>query len=81
MPRRPTPLSPEDGPRARFALALRQLRDDAGFDAPPVDVIAAKFGVARSSLHHALRGQRIPSVPTLAALVSATGETRATDGG
>ncbi|MET7609044.1 helix-turn-helix transcriptional regulator [Streptomyces avermitilis] len=76
-PPRPTPLlgplSPEDGPRARFAIALRELRDDAGFDAPPIDVIAARYQVSRSSLHHALRGQRIPTVPVLAALVRAWG--------
>ncbi|WP_327345976.1 helix-turn-helix transcriptional regulator [Streptomyces europaeiscabiei] len=73
MPRRPTPLKPEDGPRARFALALRQLRDEAGFDAPPVDVIAARTGIPRATLYHAMRGTRVPTLPVLAALVRAYG--------
>ncbi|MFE7930761.1 helix-turn-helix domain-containing protein [Streptomyces sp. NPDC057456] len=73
MPRRPTPLNPEDGPRARFALALRQLRDEAGFDAPPIDVIAATTGIKRATLYHAMRGQRVPTLPVLAALVRAYG--------
>jgi transcriptional regulator with XRE-family HTH domain len=69
MPRRSTPLSPDDGPAARFALALRQLRDEAGFDAPTVTNIAAKNHIPRSTLHAAMRGKRIPSLPVLAALV------------
>ncbi len=71
MPRRPTPLSPDGGPHARFALALRALRDSAGFDAPTIDNIAAKAGIPRSTLFAAMRGTRIPTVPVLAALVRA----------
>ncbi|MFD5734905.1 helix-turn-helix domain-containing protein [Streptomyces sioyaensis] len=71
MPRRPTHLSPEDGPVARFALSLRALRDEAGFDAATVDSIAAKTNIPRSTLYAALRGQRIPTRPVLEAMVSA----------
>ncbi|MFI0242506.1 helix-turn-helix domain-containing protein [Streptomyces sp. NPDC016845] len=73
MPRRATPLSPEDGPHAQFALALRQLRDNAGFDAKTIHAIAAENNMPRSTLHAALRGERIPTVPVLAALVRAWG--------
>lgn len=55
MPRRATPLSPSDGPRARFALALRQLRDEAGFDAKTIASIAAENHIPKSTLHAALR--------------------------
>lgn len=71
MPRRPTPLNPDDGPQARFAIALRRLRDEAGFDAKRIDSIAAETGIARATLFAAMRGQRIPTVPVLAALVTA----------
>jgi transcriptional regulator with XRE-family HTH domain len=73
MPRRATPLSPDDGPQARFALELRHLRDDAGFDAKTIHAIAAENNMPRSTLHAALRGERIPTVPVLAALVRAWG--------
>lgn len=73
MPRRPTHLSPEDGPAARFALDLRALRDEAGFDALTVDAIAARTKIPRSTLYAALRGQRIPTRPVLEAMVTAWG--------
>ncbi|MFD8726277.1 helix-turn-helix domain-containing protein [Streptomyces sp. NPDC059629] len=73
MPRRAIPLNPDDGPQARFALALRRLRDEAGFDAKTIDVIAAENHMPRSTLYAALRGTRIPTVPVLAALVRAWG--------
>lgn len=73
MPRRATPLDPSDGPQARFALALRRLRDEAGFNAKTIDVIAAENHMPRSTLYAALRGARIPTVPVLAALVRAWG--------
>lgn len=71
MPRRATPLDPADGPEARFALALRQLRDQAGFEAKTIDAIAAENYIPRSTLYAAMRGKRIPTVPVLAALVQA----------
>lgn len=71
MPRRPTPLNPDDGPQARFAIALRRLRDEAGFNAKRIDFIAAESGIPRATLFAAMRGQRIPTVPVLAALVTA----------
>ncbi|MYR57794.1 hypothetical protein GTY54_16660 [Streptomyces sp. SID625] len=73
MPRRATPLNPDDGPQARFAIALRRLRDEAGFNAKTIDVIAAEHHMPRSTLYAALRGTRIPTVPVLAALVRAWG--------
>ncbi|MFE7935608.1 helix-turn-helix domain-containing protein [Streptomyces sp. NPDC057456] len=73
MPRRATPLNPDGGPQARFALALRRLRDEAGFNAKTIDVIAAENHMPRSTLYAALRGTRIPTVPVLAALVRAWG--------
>ena len=73
MPRRPTYLRPDDGPVARFALELRALRDEAGFDAPTVDSIAAKHHIPRSTLYAALRGRRVPTRPILAALVNSWG--------
>ncbi|MGW2447956.1 hypothetical protein [Streptomyces sp. NPDC001675] len=73
MPRRPTPLDPDDGPTARFALALRELRDTAGFGAPTIKQIASLHHIPRSTLYAAMRGQRIPMVPVLAALVRSWG--------
>ncbi|WP_406444586.1 helix-turn-helix domain-containing protein [Streptomyces sp. NBC_00631] len=62
-----------DGSQARFALALRRLRDEAGFNAKTIDVIAAENHMSRSTLYAAMRGARIPTVPVLAALVRAWG--------
>ncbi|WP_199577545.1 hypothetical protein [Streptomyces sp. CRB46] len=73
MPRRRTPLNPEDGPKARFAIALRRLEDEAGFDAKTIAAIAAENHIPESTLHAAMRGLRIPTVPVLAALVRAWG--------
>lgn len=71
MPRRATPLDPDDGPQARFALTLRRLRDRAGFDAKTIDAIAAENNIPRSTLYAAMSGKRMPTVPVLAALVRA----------
>ncbi|MFF5968265.1 helix-turn-helix domain-containing protein [Streptomyces collinus] len=71
MPRRPAPLDPADGPQARFALALRRLRDKAGFEAKTINAIAAETNIAKSTLYAAMRGTRMPTVPVLAALVRA----------
>ncbi|MGW8791145.1 hypothetical protein ACWGND_11595 [Streptomyces althioticus] len=73
MPRRATPLNPKDGPKARFALALRGLRDQAGFDAKSIEAIAAENHMPKSTLYAAMRGERIPSRDVLAALVRAWG--------
>ncbi|MET9462436.1 hypothetical protein ABZY05_46815 [Streptomyces canus] len=71
MPRRATPLDPDDGPQARFALALRLLRDRAGFDAKTIESIAAENYIPKSTLYAAMRGTRMPTRPVLAALVRA----------
>ena len=42
MPRRPSPLNPEDGPLAVFALELRALRDRGGPTTPSPDEISSK---------------------------------------
>lgn len=71
MPRRATPLDPKDGPQARFALALRRLRDSAGFDAKTIEAISAESHIPASTLYAAMRGTRVPTIPVLAALVLA----------
>ncbi|MGV9292359.1 hypothetical protein [Streptomyces sp. NPDC003719] len=52
---------------------MRELRDSAGFGAKTVQAIAAENGIPKPTLWAALRGQRIPSAPVLAALVRAWG--------
>ncbi|MEU0414521.1 hypothetical protein ABZ307_43075 [Streptomyces griseorubiginosus] len=47
------------------------MKDEAGFDAPTIDVIAARTDIARSTLYAVMGGKRIPTVPILAALVRA----------
>ncbi|MFI6396357.1 helix-turn-helix transcriptional regulator [Nonomuraea sp. NPDC050540] len=73
MPRRPRPLRADEGPTARFALALRELRDRAGAKAPSIDQISVRAGIPRSTLYAALRGQRVPTRDVLASLVQAWG--------
>jgi transcriptional regulator with XRE-family HTH domain len=73
MPRRPNPLLPEDGPRARFALELRELRDSRGAAAPSIDQISIQQRVPRSTLYAALRGDRVPTRDILAIIVNAWG--------
>ncbi|MFI9450764.1 hypothetical protein [Amycolatopsis sp. NPDC052450] len=69
MPRRPKPLSRDDGPLAAFALDLRALRDSGGPTAPSPDVISAKEDVHRTTIYAALAGKRVPSRDALAAMV------------
>ncbi|MFJ2158148.1 hypothetical protein [Streptomyces sp. NPDC087856] len=49
------------------------MRDEAGFEAETITQIATKNVIPKSTLWAALRGERIPSVPVLAALVRAWG--------
>ncbi|MFJ6861513.1 hypothetical protein [Streptomyces werraensis] len=56
-----------------FAIKLRQLRAEAGFDAKTIDAIAAENYMPRSTLYAAMSGRRLPTVPVLAALVRAWG--------
>ncbi|MGW5720559.1 helix-turn-helix domain-containing protein [Amycolatopsis sp. NPDC003865] len=69
MPRRPRPLSPDDGPLAVFAIELRALRDSCGPTAPTPDDIAGKENIHRTTVYAALSGKRVPSRDVLAAIV------------
>ncbi|WP_125683649.1 helix-turn-helix transcriptional regulator [Amycolatopsis sp. WAC 04182] len=69
MPRRPRPLSPDDGPLAVFALELRAMRDRHGPTAPTPDDIATREGIHRTTVYAALSGKRVPSRDVLAAIV------------
>ncbi|MGJ6963896.1 hypothetical protein ACSDR0_18485 [Streptosporangium sp. G11] len=73
MPRRPTPLDPQSGPLAAFALELRHLRDQAGGRALSIDQISDREKIARSTLFAVMRGARLPNRDVLAALVAAWG--------
>jgi transcriptional regulator with XRE-family HTH domain len=72
VPRRPKPLHPDDGPEARFALALRDLRDRAGTIDPTlfsIDSVSRKTKISRQTIYAALNG-RVPSRDTLTRLVA-----------
>src|SRR4051794_34896851 len=60
-------------PLASLSQALRDLRDSAGPDAPPVAEVAERSGLPRSTLYAALRGNRLPSREVVAALARAWG--------
>lgn len=71
MPKRLRPLRPEDGPEARFALALRALRDRAGVEDETVfsvDTVSRLTGLSRQTIYAALSG-RVPNRGTLAKIV------------
>lgn len=69
MPRRPRPLSSDDGPLAVFALELRALRDSCGPTAPTPGDISAKEGIHRTTIYAALAAKQVPSPDVLAAMV------------
>ncbi|MFF1779874.1 hypothetical protein [Streptomyces virginiae] len=62
---------PDDAPKelASLVQVLRSLRDDAG--APPLATIAARINMAKSTLHHALSGERLPSLQIVLSFVDA----------
>jgi hypothetical protein len=69
--RQEQPLDPQQGPVARFAYELRDLRRRAG--SPPYRRLAARTHYSASTLAAAAAGQRLPSAAVLAAFVSACG--------
>ena len=74
MPARTRPLSTADGPLARFALKLRQLRDRAPAGrTTSVTKVVAESGkiVSRAAIYSALSGKTLPSRETLAVMVRA----------
>lgn len=77
MPRHASPLSPDDGPLAVFALELRALRDSRGPTAPTPDEISDKESIHRGTIYAALQGKRVPTRDVLSAIVHAWGGNQA----
>jgi DNA-binding transcriptional regulator YiaG len=74
MPAHHRPLKATDGPLARFALALRRLRDQAPEGRfTSVDQVVKQSGrrVGRATIFSALNGTTLPSRDTLAVIVVA----------
>lgn len=71
MGRQEQPLDPLQGPLARFAHDLRELRRRAG--SPPYRRLATLTHYSASTLAAAASGQRLPGAAVLAAFVSACG--------
>ena len=71
MGRQEQPLDLDQGPVARFAYELRELRRRAG--SPPYRQLAARAHYSASTLAAAAAGRRLPSAAVLAAFVTACG--------
>ncbi|WP_328907386.1 helix-turn-helix domain-containing protein [Streptomyces sp. NBC_00234] len=71
MGRQEQPLDLDQGPVARFAYELRELRRRAG--SPPYRRLAARAHYSASTLAAAAAGRRLPSATVLAAFVTACG--------
>ncbi|MGK5629365.1 nSTAND1 domain-containing NTPase [Streptomyces sp. URMC 123] len=71
MGRKEKPVDPREGPVARFALALRELRREAG--SPPYRAMAQGVGYSVSALSRAAGGETLPSLPLVLAYVRACG--------
>ncbi|MEU6236108.1 helix-turn-helix domain-containing protein [Kitasatospora sp. NPDC047058] len=71
MGRQEQPLDPHQGPLARFAYDLRELRRRAG--SPSYRQLAARTHYSASTLAAAADGRRLPSAAVLAAFVTACG--------
>ncbi|MEW2138032.1 helix-turn-helix domain-containing protein [Streptomyces sp. NPDC005409] len=71
MGRQEQPLDPGQGPLARFAHDLRELRRRAG--SPPYRELATRAHYSASTLADAASGNRLPSAAVLAAFVGACG--------
>lgn len=71
MGRQEQPLDPGQGPLARFACDLRELRRRAG--SPPYRELAARTHYSASTLAAAAAGHRLPGPAVLAAFVRACG--------
>ncbi|WP_331448863.1 hypothetical protein [Streptomyces prasinus] len=70
---RPRKPIPDDAPPevAELAEALRELIDESLTPGLPTSAIAKAAGIGKSTLFHALSGQRVPSLDTVLAVVSA----------
>jgi hypothetical protein len=71
MGRRERPLDPTDGPVARLAHDLRQLRRESGN--PTYRVLAQRSHYSTSALATAARGDALPTPAVVAAYVAACG--------
>ncbi|MBW5484176.1 helix-turn-helix domain-containing protein, partial [Streptomyces bambusae] len=71
MGRQEQPLDPRQGPLARFAYDLRELRRRAG--SPSYRELATRTHYSASTLAAAASGRRLPSAAVLAAFVGACG--------
>jgi WD40 repeat protein len=71
MPRPERALAAMDGPVARFAEALRELRRSAGN--PGYRVLAGRAGYSSTTLSDAAGGRRLPALPVVLAYVQACG--------
>ncbi|MFD0277701.1 helix-turn-helix domain-containing protein [Kitasatospora sp. NPDC127111] len=71
MGRQEQPLDPHQGPLARFAYDLRELRRRAG--SPSYRQLAGRTHYSASTLAAAADGRRLPSAAVLAAFVTACG--------
>ena len=77
MPRPERPLDPADGPLARFATGLRELRRAAGN--PGYRELARRAHFSATTLSDAAGGRRLPSLPVTLAFVRACGRADAVD--
>ncbi|GAA1805664.1 hypothetical protein GCM10009682_29400 [Luedemannella flava] len=71
MGRPEKPVNPDDGPVARFAWQLRQLREQAG--SPGYRTLAQRAHYSASTLADAAKGDRLPSLEVTLAFVAACG--------
>lgn len=74
MGRPEKPVDVEEGPVARFASALRQLREQAG--GPTYRRLAERTGYSPTALSQAAAGQRLPSLDVVLAYAVACGADR-----
>ncbi|GHH31705.1 hypothetical protein [Streptomyces lanatus] len=80
---RPMKPIPDDAPpeRAQLAQALRDLVDESIPEGVPTVAIAELAGIGKSTLFHALSGQRLPNLDTLLTVVNACAVLRTTPDG
>ncbi|MFD9643083.1 helix-turn-helix domain-containing protein [Streptomyces sp. NPDC059082] len=71
MGRQEKPLDPEQGPVARLAHELRQLRREAG--GPTYAALARRAGYSVATLSRAAGGEQLPSLPVVRAYATACG--------
>jgi hypothetical protein len=76
---RPMKPIPDDAPVGvvQLAQALRDLVDESMPEGVPTGAIAAAAGIGKSTLFHALSGQRLPSLDTVLTVVNTCRSARA----